>query len=264
MQRLRFWFLILLLKDVENEGPFPDSTRNEVAEAGNVVVRHMIVPNATIPPIADVVLCEEILLIHLPLGSIGRGMFARSPEPGQIKAMIRMNNEPDRLIQILDGDMALIDPGDVATIHGIQRPSGLTGAQVAAEAKDSGQVPRHGILQFAVVAGNRAKRMCPVEPLFGMCQHVENADWLQAFGQGRLQFRQSLWDRLLVQGTNDRFALLNTHIFVWEGCVRLACALFQPDANVLDESFALRWQFHQFAIVDNLLLISLPGDELVP
>src|SRR5690348_11819648 len=64
VQRLRFWFLVLLLKDVENEGPFPDPTGNEVAEASNVIVRHMIIPDAAISPIADMVLGEEILLIH--------------------------------------------------------------------------------------------------------------------------------------------------------------------------------------------------------
>jgi hypothetical protein len=122
MQRLRFWFIVRLLKDVENEGPFPDPTGNEMAEAGNIIVRHMIVPDAAIPlpPIADVVLRQEILLIYLPLGSVGRGMFARPPEPGQVEAVIRMNHEPDRFIQVLAGDMALIDPGDVAAIHGVQ------------------------------------------------------------------------------------------------------------------------------------------------
>src|SRR5690348_6277324 len=112
MQRIRPRFLVILLKDVENEGPFPHPTGNEVAEASNIIVRHMIVPDATIPPIADVVLREEILLIHLPLGSVGRGMFARPPEPGEIEAVIRMDDEPDRFIQVLDSDMALIDPGD--------------------------------------------------------------------------------------------------------------------------------------------------------
>src|SRR6266852_693968 len=96
-----------------------DPTGNEVAEAGNIIVRHMIVPDAAIPPIADMVLREEILLVHLPLGSVGRGMLARPPEPGEIEAVIRMNNEPDRFIQVLDGDMALVDPGDVAAIHGV-------------------------------------------------------------------------------------------------------------------------------------------------
>ena len=91
-----------------------------MAEAGNIIVRHMIVPDAAIPSIADVVLCQEILLIHLPLGSVGRGMLARPPEPGEIEAVIRMNHEPDRFIQVLDGDVALIDPGDIAAVHGVQ------------------------------------------------------------------------------------------------------------------------------------------------
>ncbi len=57
-------------------------------------------------------------------------MFARAPEPGQVEAVIGMDDEPDRFIQVLDGDMALIDPGDVAAIHGVQRPGGLAGTQI--------------------------------------------------------------------------------------------------------------------------------------
>jgi len=47
-------------------------------------------------------------------------MLARPPEPGEIEAVIRMNHEPDRFIQVLDGDVALIDPGDIAAVHGVQ------------------------------------------------------------------------------------------------------------------------------------------------
>ena len=79
-----------------------------MAEAGNVIVHHMIVPDAAISPITDVVLCEEILLVHLPLGSIGRGMFACSPEPREIEAMMRMNDEPDRFIQVLDAEFSML------------------------------------------------------------------------------------------------------------------------------------------------------------
>src|SRR6266704_6264801 len=96
-----------------------DPTGNEVTEAC-YVVRHMIVPDAPVAPIADVIFRQEILLIHLPFGAISRGMFARSPEPGQVEAVIGMYDEPDCLIQVLAGDMALIDPGDVAAIHGVQ------------------------------------------------------------------------------------------------------------------------------------------------
>jgi hypothetical protein len=39
-----------------------------------------------------------------------------------------MDHQPDRLIQVLKGDMALIDPGNVAAIYPIQRPGGLAGS----------------------------------------------------------------------------------------------------------------------------------------
>ena len=92
----------------------------------------MIVSNTSIPPVPDVILREEILFIHLPLGSISRRMLARAPELGQIKAMIGMDHQSDRLIQVFEGDMALIDPGDVAAIHSIQRPGGLARTQITA------------------------------------------------------------------------------------------------------------------------------------
>ncbi len=56
MQRIWSWFFVILLKDVENEGPFPDPAGNEVTEAGNVIVRHMIVPDTPVTPIPYVVL----------------------------------------------------------------------------------------------------------------------------------------------------------------------------------------------------------------
>ncbi len=66
------------------------------------------------------VLGQEILLIHLPFGPISRSVFARSPEPGQVEAVIGMDDEPDGFIQVFDGNVALIDPGDISPIHRVQ------------------------------------------------------------------------------------------------------------------------------------------------
>ncbi len=49
VQDLRAGFLVLLLKDIQDEGPFPHAAGNEVTEAGNVIVRHMIVANTPVP-----------------------------------------------------------------------------------------------------------------------------------------------------------------------------------------------------------------------
>ncbi len=138
----------------------------------------MIVANTPVPPVPDVILREEILFIHLPFGSIRRRMLARAPERGQIKAMIGMDHQPDRLFQVFEGDMALIDPGDVAAIHPVQRSGGLAGTQITAEAKHRGQIPCHSMLQFAVIAGNGTEEPGPVQPVLGMHQDFERRDRL--------------------------------------------------------------------------------------
>ncbi len=90
----------------------------------------MIVANTPVPPVPNVILRKEILFIHLPFSAIRRRMLACAPELGQIKAMISMDHQPDRLIQVLEGDMALIDPGDVAAIHSVKRSGSLAGTQI--------------------------------------------------------------------------------------------------------------------------------------
>ncbi len=37
MQDLRSRFLVFLLKDIQDEGAFPDPTGNEVTKAGNII-----------------------------------------------------------------------------------------------------------------------------------------------------------------------------------------------------------------------------------
>ncbi len=50
--------------------------------------------------------------------------------------------------------------------------------QITAEAKHRGQIPCHGIIQFAVIAGNGTEEPRPVQPVLGMHQDFERRDWL--------------------------------------------------------------------------------------
>lgn len=55
---------------------FPNAARDEVAEQGDVHVRNVVVADAAVAAVTDMIFREQILLVKVPLRSICRGMFA--------------------------------------------------------------------------------------------------------------------------------------------------------------------------------------------
>src|SRR5579871_1698983 len=96
----RFWSnrRRLFLKHIENVGAFPDAAWDKMTEQGNVGIRDMVIPNAAITPIADMIFSQQVLFIHLPLGTIGRGTLAGAPVGGQMKPIVGRNDPANRLI----------------------------------------------------------------------------------------------------------------------------------------------------------------------
>src|SRR5215831_4597128 len=77
---------------VQNVDGFPHPTGNEATEQGNIGVGDVVIANPAPAPIADMVLTEEILFVHVPLGAVCSGPLARAPELGQHKAVIAIDN----------------------------------------------------------------------------------------------------------------------------------------------------------------------------
>jgi hypothetical protein len=56
--------------------PFVGAAGNEVAEQGDELVGDVVIADAAIATIADVVLGNQVLLVEIPFRAVGRGMFS--------------------------------------------------------------------------------------------------------------------------------------------------------------------------------------------
>src|SRR6185312_4953998 len=111
---------LLFFKHIEDVCPLMYPTRNEAAEQGDIRIRHMVIPNAAVSSIPNVIFCQQVLLIHFPLGSIGGGSFSCSPILGQMEPIVCLCDTTDSLVQLLFGNMMLIDPGQIAALYSRQ------------------------------------------------------------------------------------------------------------------------------------------------
>jgi hypothetical protein len=104
----------VLRQAVEDVDGFPHAARDEVAEQRDVGVRDMVVGDSAVAAIADVALCEQIVLVEVPLRAVGRGTLRVAPIAWQLKLVVAVDDVADRRLQLLGADLALIDEGDLA------------------------------------------------------------------------------------------------------------------------------------------------------
>src|SRR5260370_40452918 len=114
---------------VENMHRLPDRAGDELREEHDIHITHMMVGNAPEPSIADVLLCQQILLRQLILRSINGGPFLLTPIVREGVAIEAINNIPQRRIQLLDRDMP---PVDMRNLIRIERASQVPGHLVRA------------------------------------------------------------------------------------------------------------------------------------
>ena len=60
--------------------------------------------------------------MEVPLGSVGGGVFARTPDFRQGKLVVPVDDGRDRLVQLVLGDVPLVDEGDLAAVEAADRP----------------------------------------------------------------------------------------------------------------------------------------------
>ena len=77
----------VLVERVEDVGALIGAARDEVVEQGDVQVGEVIVANPTEAPIADVVLGQQVALVEIPLGPVGRDALAGPQDLGSTRRL---------------------------------------------------------------------------------------------------------------------------------------------------------------------------------
>src|SRR5579871_420106 len=185
----------------------------------------MVISNPSISPISYVILCEQVLHIHFPLGSISRSPFSRSPILGQMKPIVRFSNPANGLIQFLFSDVMLIDPRQITTFDSGQCPCSLRWTEVTAITKSEDNISGNGIGEFGGMPRVWAKEAGPIEPLLGLGEDIKDRDGFQAFCEELLENGESLWLFLLFHWAQDEFPFFKAQMLVRRKCI---VCLFDP------------------------------------
>src|SRR6266508_2690643 len=146
---------LMWFQDIQQVVAFPGTTRDQIDHQGNIGAGEQVEADRTIATIADMLLRKQILLVEFPLGAINRGMAQRPPGLRQRTALIRRDKALNGGVQLLFGNMILIDPADLPAIEGAQSRSSGTWADRTAVAKDCGQIGFNRVFQLAFKAGER-------------------------------------------------------------------------------------------------------------
>ena len=108
VHRVRLDVRFVAQQTVQDMDALVSSTRYEVAKQRNELVRHMVVPNSAVTPIADMVLGHQVLFIQIPFGAICRCVLARSPVSRQFEFVVGINDGDDGLVQGIFGHVLQI------------------------------------------------------------------------------------------------------------------------------------------------------------
>src|SRR3546814_16110418 len=76
---------------VEDVDRLVDAARDGVAEQRDVLVGHVVITDAAIAAVADVVLRQQVLLVDAPFGAVGRGALAAAPIAGQLDLVVTVD-----------------------------------------------------------------------------------------------------------------------------------------------------------------------------
>ena len=85
---------------------------------------------------------QQILLVQVPLCSIGRRCFSIPPVFGQQELVVGVDDLHQSFFQTLLGHVVQIQPGDLLPAQILNRPGRLRGTQIAPVAKQRGDKPK--------------------------------------------------------------------------------------------------------------------------
>ena len=96
VQRVRLNIRLIVQQPIEEIKRLENATGNEMAEQRNVAVRDVVVANAAVAAVANVVFSQQIVLVNILFGAIDRSAFAHAPELRQLKAIVVVDHRFNR------------------------------------------------------------------------------------------------------------------------------------------------------------------------
>jgi hypothetical protein len=107
---------VVLDQIVQDVVAFPGTAGGEPGEESDVHVRDHVVADSAVAAITQMVLGHEVLSVEVPFGSVRGGMFAETPDLRQGKLVVPVDDRRDRLVQLVFGDVPLVDEGYLSTV----------------------------------------------------------------------------------------------------------------------------------------------------
>jgi len=103
-------------------------------------------------------------------------MFSGTPDLRQWKLVVAVYDRRNCLIELVFGDVPLINKRHLPPIQSADRARGLGRAEIEAVAEGGHKVTLSWIIEFAVVPGDRSKVPRPMQPLLRIRENIENAN----------------------------------------------------------------------------------------
>ncbi len=110
------------------------AARYEATEQCDVFVGHVVVADATVTTVTDVIFGQDVLLVHAPFGAVGRGRPTRAPIAGQQVAHPQDAQHPHHRPR------HAVSPS-IPVPHRAQRHAEVFGARLAAQQAAVAQFP---------------------------------------------------------------------------------------------------------------------------
>ena len=196
----------------------------------------MVVADASVSAIADVVFGEEVLFIEIPAGAIGGGVLTRSPKSRQREVVIGVDDGRDGFVERIYRDVPLVDPGDLPPVRSLHGSRRLAWTEIAAVAEGGEHIAFRRIFQLGVQPRQRAEEPRPVQQIFGIGKSIEDRRLRHLFSDRRFEPSESGWRLLARNLGEDWLSMLDTDRIVFrKGAVRLLRDLAEPSASFGNE-----------------------------
>jgi hypothetical protein len=194
MQRVRLDLGPVLQQPVQDMDGFPDAARDEAGEERDVAVSDVVVGDAAIGAVADVLGAQEIVLAQLHVRAVGDGGAAAAPVPRQGKAGVLVDDVDQRRLQLVGVDVLRVDPAQRLrrrNLGGV--PGGLPWTEIAAVSEHGEQVALDGLRELRIGAGRRPEVTGVTRPVLGVLEDVEEVALRHACADLLLELGQPDW-----------------------------------------------------------------------
>ncbi len=255
----------ILKQPVEDVDRLPDPAGDEVAEQRDVGRRNVMVGDAAVAAITDVLLAEEVVLAQLHVGPVGDRHVRLAPELGQLEPGILAGDVGGCGFELVDGDMLGVDPAQRVPVDAVRCVArGLVHAEVAADPEDREQIPLGRVLQLGIRARQWAEVARERRPVLDVLEDIEQMPLWHPFPDRLLEGLEPLRQRLsgLADQMRRPIRIDPQRAVVREAGVHGPGQLFQLVSQLGDEPAGLRRQLHRGAVVVEPAVALVPRQQL--